>query len=53
MNDVKQRIFKRIRYFIKINIENELNHFVNVVNELGEAFDELAISADSLTKIAP
>lgn len=32
-------------------IENELVSFVNVVNELGESFDEVAISADSLTII--
>jgi heme-based aerotactic transducer len=32
-------------------IENELVSFVNVVKELGEAFEEVALSADSLTMI--
>ena len=32
-------------------IENELNLFVNVVNKLGESFEEVAGSAESLTKI--
>ncbi|MFC3884822.1 methyl-accepting chemotaxis protein [Bacillus songklensis] len=32
-------------------IENELLSFVNVVNELGKAFGEVALSADSLTMI--
>ncbi|MBS4205788.1 globin-coupled sensor protein [Lederbergia citrea] len=30
-------------------IENELVSFVNVVNELGKAFEEVALSADNLT----
>lgn len=33
-------------------IGNELNSFINVINELGSAFDEVTRSADSLTLIA-
>ncbi|WP_425427182.1 methyl-accepting chemotaxis protein [Bacillus oleivorans] len=32
-------------------IENELNYFINIVNEIGDAFEEVAISANSLTEI--
>ncbi|MEG0294121.1 globin-coupled sensor protein [Enterococcus sp.] len=32
-------------------IENELSSFVSVINELGRAFEEVALSAESLTKI--
>lgn len=32
-------------------IENELSSFVNIINELGKAFEEVALSADSLTRI--
>ena len=32
-------------------IENEWVSFINVINELGEAFQEVALSADSLTNI--
>lgn len=33
-------------------IENELDSFVHVVNELGKAFEQVALSADNLTMIA-
>ncbi|HWO96405.1 MAG TPA: methyl-accepting chemotaxis protein [Bacillus sp. (in: firmicutes)] len=32
-------------------IKHELGSFVNVINELGKAFEEVALSADSLTMI--
>lgn len=51
-DDVFEHILKTVgeTKFQNSKIENELSLFANVVNELGEAFDEVAVSADSLTK---
>ena len=64
VNDGNQRLEETEAYFEQIlstmdetklqhkQIENEIVSFANSVSELGKAFEEVALSADSLTMIA-